>query len=121
MSLIRFTGAEVSLASANVPGLTVASGQYLRLRFELEGASPTTLRAKAWSRDVAEPAAWTVTATDSTAGLQTSGALGIDVYQSSSATSPATTAFDRFTVTRLGRHASGEPGADGGDRYADGQ
>lgn len=102
VSLIRFTGAEVSLASANVPGLTVASGQYLRLRFELDGASPTTLRAKAWSRALAEPAAWTVTATDSTAGLQTSGALGIDVYQSGSATSAATTVFDRYTVARLG-------------------
>ncbi len=101
LSLIRFTGAEVSLATANIPG-TVAPGQYLRLRFELEGASPTTLRAKLWPVSQAEPAAWTVTSTDATAALQAAGTTGIDVYQSGSATSPATMTFDRYTITRLG-------------------
>ena len=43
-----------------------------------------------------------MTATDSTAGLQAAGTLGIDVYPSGSATSAATTLFDRYTVTRLG-------------------
>lgn len=100
VSLIRYTGSEVSLASSNISGLTVASGQYLRLRFELEGNSPTSLRAKLWLRDLAEPVGWTVSASDSTASLQQAGNLGIDVYPSSSATSPATATFDRYTVTR---------------------
>ncbi|MFT3970682.1 MAG: PKD domain-containing protein [Micropruina sp.] len=102
LSLIRYTGSEVSLASSSISGLTVASGQYLSLRFELDGSSPTTLRAKLWPRDVSEPTAWTVTASDSTASLQQAGSLGIDVYPSSSAASPATAAFDRYTVTRPG-------------------
>jgi PKD repeat protein len=102
LSLIRFTGAEVSLASANVAGLTLTSGQYLRLKLEMEGSSPTSLRAKLWPRDATEPTAWTVAATDSTAALQSAGSLGLDVYPSSSAATPATATFDRYTVTRLG-------------------
>lgn len=102
LSLIRYTGSEESLASNTISGLTVTSGQYLRLRFELDGSSPTTLRAKLWPRDLPEPAAWTVSASDSTAILQTAGSLGIDVYPSSSAASPATMAFDRYVVTRPG-------------------
>ncbi|MFT4216797.1 MAG: PKD domain-containing protein [Micropruina sp.] len=100
LSLIRYTGSEVSLASTTISGLTISSGQYLRLKFELDGSSPTTLRAKLWRLDQSEPAAWTVSATDSTAGLQEAGSLGIDVYPSGSAAGPATATFDRFTVTR---------------------
>lgn len=102
LSLIRYTGAEVSLASTTISGLTVTSGRYLRLKFELEGSSPTTLRAKVWPRDQAEPSTWTTTATDTTADLQGAGGLGIDVYVSSTATSAATATFDGYTVTRLG-------------------
>lgn len=102
LSLIRYTGSEASLASATITGLTVTTGQYLRLKFEIDGSSPTTLRAKLWPRDAAEPTAWTVTATDSTTALQQAGTLGIDVYASSSAGSPATVTFDRYTVTRPG-------------------
>lgn len=97
--LIRHTGSETILATSTLPGLTVASGQYLRLRFELTGSSPTTLRAKLWRRDQAEPSSWTLTATDNTAGLQHTGSVGIDVYPSSSATSPSTVAFDSYAVT----------------------
>lgn len=102
LSLIRYTGAETSLASNTISGLTVTAGQQLRLRFELDGASPTRLRAKLWRSDQTEPSAWAVDATDSTSGLQQEGTLGIDVYLSSSATAPSTVAFDRFTVTRPG-------------------
>ncbi len=102
LSLIRFTGSETALASSNLTGLSVTSGQYLRLKLELEGTEPTSVRAKLWPREQTEPAAWTVTATDSTAGLQTAGNLGIDVYPSSTAAAPATATFDRYTVSRLG-------------------
>lgn len=102
LSLIRFVTSEVTIASINVSGLSVTPGQYLRVTFELEGTSPTTLRAKLWSRDRPEPSAWTVTASDSTSALQVGGTLGVDVYPSSGATTPSTVIFDRYTVTRLG-------------------
>ena len=102
LSLIRFTGAETVLASTDLTGVTLTAGQYLRLKLELEGSSPTLVRAKLWPRGQTEPSAWTAAASDSTAGLQVAGTLGIDVYPSSSAAAPATVTFDRYTVTRLG-------------------
>lgn len=102
LSITRYSGSEVSLASANVTGLAVSTGQYLRLKFEMNGLSPTTLRAKIWPRDQAEPASWRVTTTDSTAMLQEAGTLGLDVYTSGSATAPAVASFDRYTVTPSG-------------------
>lgn len=102
LALIRYTGSEVALASANLPGLTVTPGQFLRLKLELDGSGPTTVRAKLWPREQSEPSAWTVSAVDSTAVLQTSGSLGVDVYTSSAASAPAIAVFDRYTVKRTG-------------------
>ena len=79
-------GTETTLATANVAGITATAGLPIRLRFEVEGTSPTTLRAKVWPADATEPAAWSVTTTDTTAGLQTPGQRGLDLYTSSSAT-----------------------------------
>lgn len=99
--LTRFSGAETTLTWQRVPG-TFAAGTTMRVAFETSGASPTTVRAKAWAAASAEPAAWLVTATDATAGLQSAGAVGVDVYQSGSATGVANLAFDRFTATPAG-------------------
>jgi hypothetical protein len=63
-----------------------AAGEQLRVRMQVTGSSPTTLRAKVWRAGQAEPAAWTVSATDSTAGLQTAGYVGVTTYLSGSAT-----------------------------------
>ena len=41
-------GAETTLASANVAGVTATPGLPLRYKLETEGSSPTTLRAKVW-------------------------------------------------------------------------
>ncbi len=102
IALTRLSGSEMSLASANVSGLTASAGRYLRLKFEIDGSSPTNLRAKIWPRDQPEPASWRVTATDSTATLQNAGTLGLDVYTSSSATNSTVVSFDRYTATRPG-------------------
>ena len=49
-----------------MPGLTVAPGDVLRVRFELSGTSSTTARAKVWRASTAEPGTWLVTGTEAT-------------------------------------------------------
>ena len=56
-----------------IPGLTYAAGETLKVRAQATGTSPTTVRVKVWKSTATEPAAWTTTATDSTAGLQVAG------------------------------------------------
>lgn len=90
LSLVRVNGSgagEVVLQPAiSVPGLTLAAGDRLNVRVQVTGANPTTVQAKVWPVNGAEPTAWQRTITDATAGLQTAGGLGITLYISSSAT-----------------------------------
>lgn len=82
----------------NVPtGLTVAAGDALHVRTEATGTSPTTIRAKVWKVGATEPTAWTSTTTDTTAGLQSAGHVGLGVYLGGSVTNvPFQTRFDNF-------------------------
>ncbi|WP_104192311.1 glycoside hydrolase family 88 protein [Cryobacterium sp. Y82] len=66
-----------------VPRLTYAPGNRLQLRLQVTGASPTAIRAKVWKVGTAEPSTWQVTKTDSTAGLQSVGSIGLMVYSGS--------------------------------------
>jgi PKD repeat protein len=75
-------GAETVLATQRLAG-TYTPGTALTVRLELEG---TALRAKVWPAGTAEPAAWTLSATDDTAALQRPGSLFLEVYTSGSAT-----------------------------------
>lgn len=54
---------------------TNGTGTY-RMRFQVEGFSPTTLRGKLWEASGSEPGSWQVETTDSEAGLQVSGSAG---------------------------------------------
>ncbi|MHA7145106.1 PKD domain-containing protein [Arthrobacter sp. TmT3-37] len=89
-------GSEVVLQPAiDVPGLTLAAGDILAVRVQASGTNPTTLRAKVWKSGSAEPAAWQRSVTDTTAGLQAAGGIGINMYLSSTATNaPVTLALD---------------------------
>jgi hypothetical protein len=72
------------------------------VRMQVQGASPTTVRMRAWADGALEPSTWAYTATDSTAGLQTAGAVGLQSRLSSSATSaPTVFSYDGFAVTSL--------------------
>ena len=83
-------GAETSLGAQAVPGLVYAPGQVWNVRFRVTGSGTTTLQARAWREGTTEPTTWT-TATDSTAALQSAGAVGLYSYLSGSATnSPIT-------------------------------
>ncbi|MGZ4799909.1 MAG: beta strand repeat-containing protein, partial [Acidimicrobiia bacterium] len=93
-------GTETVLASVNVPGLTVSPGDVLRLRFQVTGTSPTTVRAKVWRQSDPEPAAWLLTSTDSTAALAAPGDVGVLHYVSGTWTGTApTVAIDNFSAT----------------------
>lgn len=85
------------LAAVPVSGLTRAAGDSFTLRASITGSSPTTIKAKIWRTGTTEPANWQVTATDSTAGVQGTGRIGIHAYRSGSATTGQFT-FDDFVV-----------------------
>jgi len=88
-----------ALSSVNLPG-TYVPGSALRVRLQVAGVSPTTVRAKVWAAGAAEPAAWQVSATDSTAALQVGGGIGLTSYLSGSATNaPMTVSFDDLLAT----------------------
>ncbi|GAA1732208.1 hypothetical protein GCM10009809_29630 [Isoptericola hypogeus] len=87
--LVAAQPSETTLAAANVAGLSVTAGQTLKVRAQLEGASPTTFRAKVWKDGTAEPASWQLTATDATEALQDAGGVGVITTLSGTATTGA--------------------------------
>ena len=84
--------------AATVAGLTYTAGTRLRVRFQVSGASPTTLKIKAWKDGTTEPSAWAVSVTDSSAALQGAGSVGLSGYLSSTATNAPLT----FSVSAFG-------------------
>ncbi|WP_157535725.1 PKD domain-containing protein [Microbacterium sp. Root166] len=89
-------GAETVLATQRISG-GVTAGTVVRVRFELSGTAPTTLRAKVWTGAV-EPSAWSATTTDATAALQTSGGVGAYVYLSSTAGASVSTLLASYSA-----------------------
>ncbi|MEU8345383.1 PKD domain-containing protein [Actinomadura meyerae] len=90
----------VIVAEQNVAGLTYAPGQRLRLRFQVTGTAPTTLKAKVWADGATEPG-WQLTGTDNTAGLQVAGAVGIRTQLAGSTTNaPIVVSVDDLKAVR---------------------
>jgi hypothetical protein len=94
-------GNETDLAYSTLPG-TFAAGTSLTVRMETSGSGTTTLGAKAWRTGTTEPAAWQVTATDSTPSLQTAGGVYVELYNSSKATAAQTLQMDNVWVGAAG-------------------
>jgi hypothetical protein len=93
----RVSGAETTLRSVVVPGLRYAAGKRLNTRLQVAGTSPTTVRARVWLSTATEPTAWQVSATDSTAGLQGPGSVGLHTFVPGTATNaPWPIRFDDF-------------------------
>jgi hypothetical protein len=69
-----------------VPGLAHAPGRIVWLRALVSGASPTSIRLRAWTNGHVGPVSWQWTGSDSTAVLQDPGSLGVRTYVSGSAT-----------------------------------
>ncbi|MDO8122556.1 RHS repeat-associated core domain-containing protein [Isoptericola sp. b490] len=81
----------------------MAGGDRLRVRVQVEGASPTTIRAKVWKVGDGEPSTWQVQTTDATSGLQTTGTVGFTAYASASASNtPITVTFDDVWAGTIG-------------------
>jgi hypothetical protein len=90
-------GVQTSLTSTSVAGLMPAVTDTLRMRFQVRGAGTTTLSAKVWRVGQTEPANWQTTTTDSTAVLQTPGAVGLRALLSDTSTNaPVTASFDNL-------------------------
>jgi PKD repeat protein len=95
--LVRLVGTQSLLATVTVPGLTHQPGDTFHVRAQVTGMSPTTIRAKVWKVGTPEPSSWTVNATDSTAGLQAPGGIGLRAELGSNATNaPVRASFDKL-------------------------
>jgi N-acetylneuraminic acid mutarotase len=84
-------------------GLTFAPGDTFKLRVQLEGASPTTVRVKAWKAGSSEPGSWNKIASDSSVGPQAAGSIGLRVINNATTSTPLK--VDSLLVTE----ASGGP------------
>lgn len=90
-----------TLNLSTVSGLNYTANAVLNMRLQVTGTSPTTVRAKIWADGQPEPAAWQASVTDSTAGLQQAGGVGLGAYLAGSATTAVTTSFDNYAVTAI--------------------
>ncbi|WP_109505943.1 PKD domain-containing protein [Nocardioides speluncae] len=88
-------------AGVVVPGLTVAAGERLDVRFwATPSGGSTLLRAKVWRHGTAEPGSWLVQATDANATLASAGGSGLMSYLAGNAAPGALVAsFDDLTVS----------------------
>ena len=75
------------------------ANEVLNVRFQVSGSGTTNLAAKVWKDGDVEPAGWTLSATDTTAGLQGVGGVGLWAYLSGSATNaPIILSVDDFSA-----------------------
>ncbi len=96
----RLNNTETALASTIISGVTMTANQAYDVACSATpSGTGTLLRAKFWRDGTSEPSSWQVSATDSTAGLQGAGGIGISSYLSSSATTPVTLSVDDLVVT----------------------
>ena len=94
------SGAETSLGTeVRIPGLTHKANTAFRVRAQIIGRNPTTIRVKVWAAGTAEPACWFHSVTDSEARLQSAGAVGLRAYLPGNSTNAAVVfSFDEFRV-----------------------
>jgi PKD repeat protein len=85
-----------------MPQLTYRAGDVLQVRLQVSGTGTTTVAATVWADGTTEPAAPTVTRTDTTASLQAPGGVGLAAYLSGSSTAPVAVRFGALTVAVLG-------------------
>ena len=85
-----------------VPGLTFAPNSFIWLRAQLTGASPTTIRIRAWSASASEPSTWPYSVTNSASALQVPGGVGLMAYLGAgSSNAPLLVSFDDLAVTGI--------------------
>ena len=94
-------GTETAVRTAvTVPGVKLTAGSQLQIRMQTQGTGTTNLRARAWMAGTPEPTTWLVTATDTTAALQTTGGQYLSTYLTSSSTNiPVVGRWDDLVVS----------------------
>jgi hypothetical protein len=86
-----------------VTGLNLAANSYIRVRVQVQGTSPTTIRMRAWADGSAEPNTWQYTGTNSLALLQGPGSVGLRAYTGSALTNgPIVVSFDDLDASSIG-------------------
>lgn len=106
-------GSSTNLSSyVAATGTAFAPNEWWTIAFELTGANPTALRAKAWRESDGEPASWQTTGSDSEATLQGAGEAGVRYAILAGVTNLPTFNVDDFTVARV---ASGQAHAIGAE------
>ena len=95
------TGAETNLTSeTSIAGLSGTNGEQIGVRVQVTGKETAAIKAKVWLASGAEPAAWQLEVSDSTAGLQAPGYTGILTALSGSATNaPVTARISDYLLT----------------------
>ncbi|CAN5331081.1 PKD domain-containing protein [soil metagenome] len=102
LSISKIVTTETTLAQSNIAGVTLAAGEVLNVRFQAQGANPTTLRIRVWTDGTVEPTSWQVTATDAAAELQDAGGVGVDTLLSGTSTNaPVAVRFASYKVVQL--------------------
>ena len=79
------------MAAVTLPGLSYSAGDELAMRMQTTGDGTSRIRVKVWAADQPEPAAWSLTTTDSTASLQAPGSMSLRFQVAGSASTPLTT------------------------------
>ncbi len=104
LSFSQYSGGTESTLGSEVlvSGLTYVAGTSLNVHAQVSGTSPTTLNARVWASSGSEPSSWQVSRTDSTAGLQVAGAVGLRAYTSAITTNtPISVSFDNFIAAPI--------------------
>ncbi len=93
-------GAETTLASKSLgSSFNYSVGSTLQIKVQVTGASPTTIKAKAWKTSQSEPD-WQLSTTDGSSGLQDAAGVSLVSYLSGSSTNfPIVASYDDLLAT----------------------
>jgi PKD repeat protein len=102
LALSRLTGTTEAFPNGEVivPGVTYTPGTALNVHVQVFGTGTTTIRATVWTTGT-EPTTWQLSRTDTTAGLQANGGIGLAVHRPSDSTATTAVRFSTLTVTAV--------------------
>ncbi len=101
--LVKTVGGSETVLSSAPTGVKYTVGETLVFRTQVSGTGSTTVRAKVWKINAAEPTAWSVSSTDSTSGLQAPGSLGLYAYSGGTSNgAPVVVSVDGLIVRATG-------------------
>ncbi|MFT3877004.1 MAG: right-handed parallel beta-helix repeat-containing protein [Propioniciclava sp.] len=87
--------------SAPVAGKFTPGAVY-NMKVEVTGTASTTVRAKAWPVNSAEPSNWQIVVADNAASLQAAGSTGVIAYESGAAKGSSRYRIDNWSATVKG-------------------